>query len=139
MNISIASLNKNHMKAVIDILQSISNYKPDQKEYLQIWNDFQSQSNNYALVGLDENLDVVGYGSLFIKRTIRGGKMGQIEDIVVHKNLREKGIGTLILNSLYQIAKEEKCYKVSLMCKEHNVSFYEKCDFLIEGISLSRF
>ena len=127
------------MTAVIEILQSISDYRPDEKDYDQIWDEFQSQTNYFGLVVLDEKVDVVGYGSIFIERKIRGGKMAHIEDIAVHPDFCKKGIGKLLINALYQIAQEEKCYKVSLVCKEHNLSFYQKCDLMMDGISLSKF
>ncbi len=139
MNVSLIEVQKNHMTAVIEILQSTSKYRPDEKDYDQIWDEFQSQTNYFGLVALDEKVDVVGYGSIFIERKIRGGKLGHIEDIAVHPDFRRKGIGKLLINALYQIAQEEKCYKVSLVCKEHNLSFYQKCDFMIDGISLSKF
>ena len=127
------------MKAVIEILQSTSDDRADEKDFDQIWDEFQSQTNYFGLVALDEKVDVVGYGSIFIEKKIRGGKMGHIEDIAVHPDFHKKGIGKLLINALYQIAQEEKCYKVSLVCKEHNLSFYQKCDFEIDGISLSKF
>lgn len=139
MNVSLVEVQKNHMTAVIEILQSISDYRPDEKDYDQIWDEFQSQTNYFGLVALDEKVDVVGYGSIFIERKIRGGKMGHIEDIAVHPDFRKKGIGKLLINALYQISQEEKCYKVSLACKDHHLSFYQECGFVIAGISLSRF
>ena len=90
-------------------------------------------------IALDEKVEVVGYGSILIERKIRGGKMGHIEDIAVHPDFCKNGIGKLLINALYEISQKEKCYKVSLACKEHNLSFYQKCDFLIDGISLSKF
>ena len=126
------------MTAVIEILQSISDYRPDKKDYDQIWDGFQSQTNYFGLVALDEKVDVVGYGSIFIERKIRGGKMGHIEDIAIHPDFCKKGIGKLLINALYQISQKEKCYKVSLACKDHSLSFYQKCDFVIDGISLSK-
>ena len=139
MNVSLVEVKKNHMKAVIEILQSISDYKPDEKDHDQIWDEFQCQTNYFGLVALDEKVDVVGYGSIFIERKIRGGKMGHIEDIAVHPDFKNKGIGRIIIDALFQISQKEKCYKVSLACKEHNLSFYQKCDFMIDGISLSNF
>ena len=65
--------------------------------------------------------------------------MGHIEDIAIHPDFRKKGIGKLLFNALYKISQEEKCFKVSLACKAHNLSFYQKCDFAIDGISLSKF
>ena len=138
MSISIVSVKKNHIKAVIDILQSISIYKPEEKEYYKIWNDFQSQTNNYGLVAIDEVEGVVGYGSILIENKIRGGKLGHIEDIAVHHNFRKKGIGRFLMNSLYEIAKKEKCYKVSLSCKDNNLDFYKKFNFELTGLYLSK-
>ena len=138
MNFSLVEVQKNHMKAVIEILQSISDYRPDEKDYDQIWDGFQSQTNYFGLVALDAKVEVVGYGSILIERKIRGGKMGHIEDIAVHPDFRKKGIGKLLINALYQISQEEKCYKVSLACKDHSLSFYQKCAFVIDGISLSK-
>tara|TARA_B100000902_G_C26527764_1_gene536363 strand:+ start:50 stop:472 length:423 start_codon:yes stop_codon:yes gene_type:complete len=138
MSISISSVDKIHIKSIIDILQSISIYKPEEKEYYKIWNDFQSQTNNYGLVAIDEVEGVVGYGSILIENKIRGGKLGHIEDIAVHHNFRKKGIGRFLMNSLYEIAKKEKCYKVSLSCKDNNLDFYKKFNFELTGLYLSK-
>ena len=127
------------MKSVIDILQSISEYKTDLKDYDQIWENFKSQSNYFGLVAINKKLDVIAYGSIFIENKIRGGRMGHIEDIAVHQHFRNQGIGSSIIEALCQIANDHKCYKVSLSCKEDNLSFYQKCDFIVRGISLSKF
>ena len=139
MNVSLVEVKKNHMSSIIEILQSISDYRPNEKDYDEIWDKFQSQTNYFGLVALDEKLDVVGYGSIFIQRNIRGGKIGQIEDITVHPDFRKRGLGKLLINALVQISQKERCYKVSLSCKENNLSFYQKCDFVKSGISLSKF
>jgi len=138
MTISISSVNKSQIKAVIDILQSISIYEPNEKDYNQIWNDFQSQSNNYGLVATNETKDVVGYGSILIENKIRGGKLGHIEDIAIHKDFRKKGIGRLLINALYEIAKKERCYKISLACKDTNLDFYKKSNFCLTGIYVAK-
>jgi len=137
-NIDILPVNRNHLAEIINVLQSISKYKPSNNQYLNIWENFSRQQNYFGLVAI-HNEKVVGYGSIFFVRKIRGGNVGHIEDIAVHQDFRKKGIGKLLINALYQIAQEKKCYKVSLNCKEHNLSFYQKCDFVIDGISLSRF
>ena len=82
---------------------------------------------------------IVGYGLILIATNIRGGKIGHIEDIVSHSNYKNKSIGRIIVNSLFDIAKEEGCYKVVLQCKEHNVVFYEKCNYEQSGVAMQRF
>ena len=65
--------------------------------------------------------------------------MGHIEDIVSHPSKRNAGIGKRIVSALYEIARANSCYKVSLQCQKHNISFYEKCDFKVSGAAMQRF
>ena len=136
--LKIRKLNKNDMSDVIELLQSMSEFRPPESEYSQIWNEFDSQNNVHSIVALT-NKKVIGYGSIIIETKIRGGKMGHIEDIVSHIDFRKKGIGKSIIDELFEIAKKEGCYKVALQCKEHNVSFYEKNSYVLNGISMQRF
>ena len=137
-NISIREVVQSDMDAVIDLLQSMSEFKPAKSEYLSIWNSFCQQSNVHFLVAVID-AQIVGYGSIVIETKIRGGKMGHIEDIVSHSLFRKKGIGKAIVDALFDVAKANDCYKVALQCKEHNVKFYEKCGYKISGVALQKF
>lgn len=79
----------------------------------------------------DETKDLVASGTLYVEpKFIHScSKMGHIEDIVVNKKYRGKRYGYHIIRFLVEIAKKEKCYKVSLVCKNKNIPFYEKCGF----------
>lgn len=57
------------------------------------------------------------------------GKVGHIEDIVVHKDKHGLGIGKKIIDELVNIARNSGCYKVILNTSEKNVGFYEKSGF----------
>ena len=137
-DISVIPARNEHIKEIIDILQSVSEYKPSNNKLFDIWNDFSTQSNYYGFVALHHG-EVVGYGSIFFVVKIRGGKMGQIDEIATHRDFRMKGIAQLILNSLYDLAIKEKCYKICLTCKQNNIHFYEKQNFLLEGFHLNKF
>ena len=127
MNIEIKKIQKKHMNEVIDMLhKNMSEYIPPEEKLNEIWNFFSSQSNVHALVATIDDI-VVGYGSIVIETKIRGGKTGHIEDIVSHSSYREKGIGKTIVSKLTDIAKKKGCYKVALLCKEHNIDFYKSC------------
>lgn len=79
----------------------------------------------------DESLDYekIGYGKIIIDPKEHGRPAGLIEDIWVHENYRGRGIGKEIIRQLIEIAKGKKCYKVVLICADHNIAFYEKCGF----------
>ena len=136
--IKLRKIEKADMFDVIEMLQQLSEYKPSEKNYLDIWDKFSIQKNIYSLVATIED-KIVGYGSLLIETKIRGGKMGHIEDIVSHLNYKNKDVGKTIVNGLFDIAKREGCYKVSLQCKNNNITFYEKCQFDLSGVFMQRF
>ena len=69
------------------------------------------------IVGIDESKDkVVCNGSLILERKfIRNcSTYGHIEDIVVHKDYGRQNIGQDLLNTLSDIGKINKCYKLIL-------------------------
>jgi glucosamine-phosphate N-acetyltransferase len=136
--IKVTKIKKEHMSAVIDMLQELSEFSPPDIEYEDIWALFDSQPNVFGVVALDEHV-VVGYGAVVIETKIRGGKVGHIEDIVTHKDFRKHGIGNAVLQKLFEIASLEYCYKLTLQCKDHNVRFYEKNNYCVSGQALQQF
>ena len=128
LDVKIVDMQKKYMNQVVVLLQEISVYYPDSKDYETIWSDFARQENTFGVVALI-NEEVVGYGAVIIETKIRGGKLGHIEDIVSKPNMQKKGIGKLIMQSLYEISRERECYKLSLHCRNENVGFYKKCGY----------
>ena len=134
----ITPLNKGHLNSVIDLLQDISTFKPEDDNLDSIWESFSSQNNVHSFVLLDDEL-VIGYGSIIIETKIRGGKMGHIEDIVTHSSHRGQGLGKQLIEHLCAFAKEQQCYKVALQCKPHNTGFYERCGLEESGVAMQLF
>ena len=139
MKTNIIPIEKKHMNEVINILQSISEFKPSLDEYNKIWDKFNQIPNNFGIIALNQNHKVVGYGSIILEYKIRGGIMGHIEDIAVHKDFYKMGIGKKIINYLLDFAKENNCYKVSLSSQEHNIDFYKKLSLYKTGYTLTKF
>jgi glucosamine-phosphate N-acetyltransferase len=134
----IIRLEKDHMPAVIDLLQDISTFTPEKDAFDSIWNDFSKQNNVHSFVLVNDQ-SVIGYGSIIIETKIRGGKMGHIEDIVTHSNYRGQGLGKHLMEFLLSFAKEQHCYKVALQCKAHNTGFYSNCGLTESGIAMQHF
>ena len=59
---------------------------------------------------------IVSIGSLIIETKFihNCGKVGHIEDIVVDRNWRGKGLGKMMINYLSKLSDELKCYKCIL-------------------------
>ncbi len=92
-------------------------------------------SNIYVI--RDKN-KIIATGTIFIENKFihNLGCVGHIEDIVVDRAYRKKGIGKEIINALVNYAKKCGCYKVILNCAEKNIGFYKKCDFVKKEVEM---
>lgn len=88
-------------------------------------------SNNKVLTyNLYNDLqELVSTGKIIIDEKKEGKPAGLIEDIWTREDHRKQGLATQVMKQLLKIAKDYNCYKVVLMCADHNVTFYEKLGF----------
>lgn len=93
----------------------------------------------YISYPTEKEFEFVTSGTIIIEpKIIRDGKnVGHIEDIVVTKTIRGKGISQIILNMLKDIAREKNCYKVTLNCLDELKNVYIKNGFEVKGLQMS--
>jgi glucosamine-phosphate N-acetyltransferase len=82
---------------------------------------------------------IVATGSVFLeKKFLRAcGKVGHVEDVVVHSSVRGKHLGQKIVRFLTDYAKLAGCYKVILDCSVENKGFYQKCGFDEKNVQMA--
>lgn len=87
------------------------------------------------------NIKIIASGTIIIEpKIIREGKnVGHIEDIVVTKDMRGKGISSKILNMLKLFARASNCYKVILDCNNEIKNVYSKNGFDVKGIQMAEY
>ena len=88
-----------------------------------------------------DNIEIIASGTIIIEpKIIREGKnVGHIEDIVVAKHMRGKGISSRILTILKLFARESNCYKVILDCNEEVKKVYIKNGFNVKGLQMAEY
>jgi ribosomal protein S18 acetylase RimI-like enzyme len=78
----------------------------------------------------EENGETVGMASIqLLVSTAEGGYSGLIEDVVVKKDLRGKGIGRQLLEGIEKWARENKLKRIQLLADKNNdpaLEFYKK-------------
>ena len=86
-------------------------------------------------------IEIVASGTIIIEpKIIRAGKnVGHIEDIVVSKHMRGKGVSQQILHILKTIARENNCYKVILDCDNEVKNVYIKNGLELKGIQMAKY
>tara|TARA_A100001015_G_scaffold319641_1_gene443176 strand:- start:1316 stop:1759 length:444 start_codon:yes stop_codon:yes gene_type:complete len=137
-DIVIRKLKQDDLTGVIELLKSNFNGSFTKNQISSAWLKYVNQDFNHSVVAICES-KIVGHGSIVISKRLRGGNLGVIEDIIVHSNYRKKNVGKSIVNFLFDVAKDNGCYKVVLQCEEKNFNFYKKCNFETSGISMQRF
>ena len=93
--------------------------------------DSLNQHHCIFVIEQESNKEIVASGTLFVEnKLIRNyGKVGHIEDIVVHEKMRGYGLGKKMIEHLSDESKKTGCYKTILYCSDENVGFYEKCEY----------
>ena len=88
-----------------------------------------------------DNIEIIASGTIIIEpKIIREGKnVGHIEDIVVAKHMRGKGISSRILNTLKLFGRERNCYKVILDCNKKIKNVYIQNGFYVKGIQMAEY
>jgi glucosamine-phosphate N-acetyltransferase len=81
---------------------------------------------------------VVGTASLFVERKYihRGGLVGHIEDVAVHRGQQLRGVGTALVGHVTEEARQLGCYKVILDCAEYLIPFYERLGYRPHNVGL---
>ena len=75
--------------------------------------------------------EIIGSGTILYERKLIHdyGLVSHIEDIVVSQKHRGKEYGKKIINYLIQMARGNKCYKITLNCNSEVKEFYSKLGF----------
>jgi glucosamine-phosphate N-acetyltransferase len=87
------------------------------------------------------NFEIVASGTIIIEPKImrEGRNVGHIEDIVVTKHMRGKGISRKMLDILKVFARESNCYKVTLDCDNEVKNVYIKNGLKVKGVQMAEY
>jgi len=96
-------------------------------------------NNQHIIVVYEKNNDIIGSGTLLIEPKLTYGisYLGHIENILVHENHRNCGIGKNIVKYLIDYAKNNSCYRIDLACEEKLIKFYQDVGFNKQIVCMS--
>ena len=69
---------------------------------------------------------------LYSISTALGGKVAILEDMIIHKNYRQKGLGKELLGEAIRFSKERNCLRLTLLTDFNNdvaIQFYRQFGF----------
>ena len=132
MEIQIRKLEINdYYKKYFDLLSELT---ISENVKFEIWKkQFLEISNNpyHNIFVIEDENKIIGSITLLIElKMIRGThKVSHIEDVVVNKDYRGKGLAKKLINYCINFSKINNCYKIILNCDEKLISFYSKIGF----------
>ncbi|EKD46797.1 MAG: hypothetical protein ACD_67C00061G0007 [uncultured bacterium] len=63
---------------------------------------------------IEENGELLGFGSLIIHKVPTKGEVARIEDIIISENHQKKGLGRMLVLRLIEIAKKKNIKRINL-------------------------
>lgn len=92
----------------------------------------ENEDIGFILVARQKDRIVGMVNVLFTVSTALGGRVGILEDMVVLEELRNEGVGSGLLEAALKRAKEEDCFRITLLTDSDNEKahrFYERSGF----------
>ena len=135
-------INKNdYNKGYLNLLQKFANFSPNITE--TEFNQYLDNNSKYTKIIVIEDVKtqtIIGAGTLFIINKLHNNinMMGFIQDVVISEKYRGKGLGKKVVDKLYEVAKENRCYKVILNCNPDVENFYTKLGFTKKGFEFDK-
>lgn len=114
------------------IAENLENNFDDFWNYNVFKSELENENSKYIVA--KNNAEVVGYAGIWIAIDV-----AHITNIVVKKDMRKCGIGSLLLKNLLQMCKDLELAEITLEVNEHNASaikLYEK--FGLEKVRLEK-
>ena len=133
---TIRLIKKEELRNLLDLYKHFDNGDPvleDSIELEGLWDAIYSNPNIYYIVAEYDGLLVSTCNITIIQNLTRSTRpYALIENVVTHKQHRNKGLGKSVLYKAIDIAKEKGCYKVMLLSgskKEETLNFYRSTGF----------
>ncbi|KAL7296487.1 hypothetical protein TKK_0009928 [Trichogramma kaykai] len=102
----------------------------DKNQFLSRFHEMKSAGGHYVIVAEDKNTIIASATLVTEQKFIHNCALrGHLEDVVVKTEYRDQQIGRLMVSIIKHLAKQLKCYKLTLECKDRLISFYEKSGF----------
>ncbi len=127
---------------ICELLQQLWPGKPLDKRALKgvLTRGLRSSQDVYLCVEIEN--DIAGFCSLAIRNSLwQEARIGTVAEMVVDETYRKRGIGTALLGTIIDMARQKGCTRIevdSAFDREEAHRFYEKAGFVKRAYLFSR-
>lgn len=139
MKINIRLATDRDIQKICEIVSQLTPGLPhDYRDAIVQFNKHIEINPDYFLWVAELDEKVVGTAMMHLqhKLSYHCGRAAHLEDVVVDKDHRGKGIGELLVNKAIETAKQYECYKILLTCFQKTTAYYEKFGFVQHDIGM---
>jgi GNAT superfamily N-acetyltransferase len=127
---------------VLELLEQLWPEKRLDPASLRIVYDRALASNSQKYICATDGERVIGFGSLTVKNNLwQEGYLGHVDELVVDRDYRGRGVGTGLLEHLIVIARQLDCRRIELDSGFHRPDahrYYERHGFENRGYLFSK-
>ncbi len=136
--IQLTDFNEQYLDLLSNLYENIHKHSYPFSKFEEFYDNLNDKHVILVIEDPEENI-IVGTGTILIEPKIihNFGLVGHIEEVIIHPEYRNLGIGKVIVEKLVAYAKSHNCYKCILNCTNDKMPFYEKCDFTNNGFQMS--
>jgi len=131
---TIRELKEEDLKPERGFLETLANLseveKVSENKAKKIFKELKKEKS-YIFVAVTKNKNIIGTIKLMVEQKFyhQGAKAGHIEDVITRKGFENMGVAGSLIKKALAKAKEQKCYKVILDCRDELIPFYKKFNF----------
>jgi len=131
---------KEDIKQVYDLILELAHYENAPGEVKttieEMTEDGFGSNPVFGFIVAENSEGIIGVSLYYFRYSTWKGKLLYIEDLIVTKNHRRRGVGTRLMEASIEEAKKEKCNGVQWQVLEWNepaIKFYEKYKPVLDG------
>lgn len=133
-NISIKTVPPTEIFTIIPLMQQLGNFSVSEtllKERLQ-----EMVKQNYECLGVFDSEKLIGVCGLWFQTRHYAGRSVEVDHVIIDDAYRSHGIGKILMEYVYEYAREKSCKWVELNTYVHNFpshKFYYNQGFVAKG------
>lgn len=139
-DVQVRLIHHNELQKLLDLYDHFDHDDPKLEEgetLNRLWDEIYNDPSLFYIVAVKDGELTATCNITIVKNLTRNARpYGLIENVVTHREHRNRGYGKLVLKKAVEIAREKNCYKVMLLTgskKEETLRFYESAGF-VRGI-----
>lgn len=141
MNISIQPVTENDFEELVFLFQEFASFEKLPELMTNSVEKMKAEKDYFhAFVARYEKGEIAGYATYFFAYYTWVGKSLYMDDLYVREKYRGQGIGTLLINRIIDLAKEEKCNRLRWQVSRWNspaIEFYKSIGAKVDNVEMN--